>query len=62
MVCFYEEWEHNFIFIILGIISELNTANDLESTFRRIAKEKSDCSSGQRGGKNEIYYYYYFGR
>jgi hypothetical protein len=30
---------------------ELNDASDLESTFRRIAKDKSDCSSGQRGGK-----------
>ncbi|CAF1154975.1 unnamed protein product [Adineta steineri] len=32
------------------IINELNNASDLESTFRRIAKDKSDCSSGQRGG------------
>ncbi|CAF0724891.1 unnamed protein product [Rotaria sordida] len=32
------------------IINELKNANDLESTFRRIAKDKSDCSSGQRGG------------
>ncbi|CAF1601329.1 unnamed protein product [Rotaria magnacalcarata] len=32
------------------IINELENTNDLESTFRRIAKDKSDCSSGQRGG------------
>lgn len=33
------------------IIDELKSASDLESIFRRIAKENSDCSSGQRGGK-----------
>ncbi|CAF2707437.1 unnamed protein product [Rotaria sp. Silwood2] len=32
------------------IINELKDADDLETTFRRIAKDKSDCSSGQRGG------------
>ena len=34
----------------LDIIGELKSADDLESIFRRIAKDKSDCSSGQRGG------------
>jgi len=32
------------------IINELKNSDDLESTFRHIAKDKSDCSSGQRGG------------
>jgi hypothetical protein len=39
------------IYSLIDIIDELNSADDLESTFRRIAKDKSDCSSGQRGGK-----------
>lgn len=51
MVCsiFSAEFDHLFR-LLLEIIDELNGASDLESTFRRIAKDKSDCSSGQRGG------------
>ena len=30
----------------------MNDADDLEDTFRQIAKDHSDCSSGQRGGKD----------
>lgn len=37
--------------VFTGIIDQLNDADDLEETFRRIAKDHSDCSSGQRGGK-----------
>jgi len=43
-----------FLYLIdflIGIINELHNTSDLESTFRRIAKDKSDCSSGQRGGR-----------
>jgi hypothetical protein len=36
---------------LIEIINELKNADDLESTFRHIAKDKSDCSSGQRGGR-----------
>jgi len=36
---------------LIEIINELKHADDLESTFRHIAKDKSDCSSGQRGGR-----------
>lgn len=39
-----------FVCFFVEIINELRDASDLETTFRRIAKEKSDCSSGQRGG------------
>jgi NIMA-interacting peptidyl-prolyl cis-trans isomerase 1 len=42
----------DLIYLLIGIINELDDASDLESTFRRIAKDKSDCSSGQRGGIN----------
>lgn len=38
------------IFYLIEIINELKDADDLQSTFRQIAKDKSDCSSGQRGG------------
>ena len=40
-----------FIALMLDIMGELKSADDLELVFRRIAKDKSDCSSGQRGGK-----------
>jgi hypothetical protein len=36
---------------LIEIINELKHADDLESTFRHIAKDKSDCSSAQRGGR-----------
>ncbi len=41
----------HWFYLLIGIINELKNADDLESTFRQIAKDKSDCSSGQRGGK-----------
>ncbi len=41
----------NLIVLSIEIINELKNADDLESTFRQIAKNKSDCSSGQRGGR-----------
>lgn len=37
---------------LIGIINQLNDADDLEETFRQIAKDHSDCSSGQRGGRD----------
>ena len=43
------DFDHSFL-LLPEIINELNDSSDLESIFRRIAKDKSDCSSGQRGG------------
>ncbi len=48
---------------MIEIINELKNADDLESTFRHIAKDKSDCSSGQRGGRiilflNELWFFF----
>jgi NIMA-interacting peptidyl-prolyl cis-trans isomerase 1 len=47
-------YSNTFIYLLIGlfieIMNDLENGDDLESTFRRIAKDKSDCSSGQRGG------------
>ncbi|CAF0854771.1 unnamed protein product [Didymodactylos carnosus] len=44
-------------FVYIGIIEEIQESDDIEKTFRRIALEKSDCSSGAREGDLN-----YFGR
>ncbi len=52
MVCVFLFFLYvNLFNLLIGIINELKQSDDLESTFRQIAKDQSDCSSGQRGGR-----------